>query len=205
MQVLARLRSDRVLRRAVPLRRPGTRGRPRRHGGEFVFGQPDTRGTPDTETVTDTRLYGTAAARSWNRFHPRLTHRSSWDASDGTLPIVEETVIRLAIDPLPRAAPKPAWLWWSGTDARATDTDRLRRAYLRRSTAVADAAGAAADLAQALPVTCWNLGIAAAASGGGLLLDHTGPYARPWSAPVLLALALTVTVAARHRGFPTGR
>lgn len=50
----------------------------------------------------------------------------------GTLPIVEGTVIRLAIDHLPRAALKPAWLWWSGTDARATDTDRLRRAYLRR-------------------------------------------------------------------------
>ncbi|GAA3091146.1 hypothetical protein GCM10017562_72850 [Streptomyces roseofulvus] len=64
VQVLVRMRSDRVLRRPAPPREPHTRVRPPRHGGEFVFGQPDTWGTPDTETVTDTRLYGTALARS---------------------------------------------------------------------------------------------------------------------------------------------
>ncbi|WP_323137392.1 NF041680 family putative transposase [Streptomyces sp. NBC_01619] len=133
VQVLARIRSDRVLRRAVPPRQPHTLGRPPRHGGEFVFGQPDTWGTPDTETVTDTRLYGTAAARSWDRLHPKLTHRSSWAAADGTLPIVEGTVIRLDIDHLPSGAtPKPVWLWWSGTGATPADTDRLWQAYLRR-------------------------------------------------------------------------
>ncbi|MCW1099078.1 transposase [Streptomyces sp. RS2] len=133
VQVLARMRSDRVLRRAVPPRRPGTMGRPPRHGGEFVFGQPDTWGTPDTQTVTDTRLYGTALARSWNRLHPKLTHRSSWAVADGTLPIVEGTVIRLEIDHLPSGAtPKPVWLWWSGTDATNADTDRLWQSYLRR-------------------------------------------------------------------------
>ncbi|WP_371100813.1 NF041680 family putative transposase [Streptomyces sp. PU_AKi4] len=133
VQVLARMRSDRVLRRPVPPRRPGTMGRPPRHGGEFVFGQPDTWGTPDTETVTDTRLYGTALARSWNRLHPKLTHRSSWAAADGTLPIIEGTVIRLDIDHLPSGAtPKPVWLWWSGTDATEADADRLWQAYLRR-------------------------------------------------------------------------
>jgi len=108
-------------------------GRPLRHGSEFVFGQPDTWGTPNAETVTDTRLYGTAIARSWDRLHPRLTHRSSWGAADGTLPIVEGTVIRLDIDHLPSGAiPKPVWLWWSGTDATASDTDRLWQTYLRR-------------------------------------------------------------------------
>lgn len=127
------MRSDRVLRRTVPPRLPHTQGRPPRHGGEFVFGQPDTWGTPDTETVTGTRLYGTARARSWDRLHPKLTHRSSWAAADGTLPIVEGTVIRLDIDHLPSGAtPKPVWLWWSGTDATLTDADRLWQAYLRR-------------------------------------------------------------------------
>ncbi len=127
------MRSDRVLRRAVPPRQPHTMGRPPRHGGEFVFGHPDTWGTPDTETVTDTRLYGTATARSWNRLLPKLTHRSSWAAADGTLPIVEGTVIRLDIDHLPSGAtPKPVWLWWSGTDATPADADRLWQAYLRR-------------------------------------------------------------------------
>ncbi|MGW6902610.1 NF041680 family putative transposase [Streptomyces sp. NPDC054919] len=133
VQLLARMRSDRVLRRAAPSRQPHTQGQPPRHGGEFVFGQPDTWGTPDTETVTDTRLYGTATARSWDRLHPKLTHRSSWAAADGTLPIVEGTVIRLNIDHLPSGAtPKPVWLWWSGTDATPADVDHLWQAYLRR-------------------------------------------------------------------------
>ncbi|SEC00193.1 DDE superfamily endonuclease [Streptomyces sp. 2231.1] len=133
VQVLARMRSDRVLHRAVPPRQPQTMGRPPRHGGEFVFGQPDTWGTPDTETLTDTRLYRTARARSWDRLHPRLTHRSSWATADGTLPVVEGTVIRLDIDHLPSGAtPKPVWLWWSGTDATPADADRLWQAYLRR-------------------------------------------------------------------------
>ncbi|MGW5346475.1 NF041680 family putative transposase [Streptomyces sp. NPDC004050] len=133
VQVLARMRSDRVLRRPAPARQPHTKGRPPRHGGEFVFGQPDTWGPPDTHTVTDTRLYGTALTRSWDRLHPKLTHRSSWAAADATLPIVEGTVIRLDIDHLPSGAtPKPVWLWWSGTDADAADVDRLWQAYLRR-------------------------------------------------------------------------
>ena len=34
IQILARMRSDRVLRRAAPARMPGTNGRPLRHGGE---------------------------------------------------------------------------------------------------------------------------------------------------------------------------
>ncbi|MFF3002091.1 MFS transporter [Kitasatospora sp. NPDC057940] len=74
-------------------------------------------------------------------------------------------------------------------------------------TAVADAAGPAGDIAQSLLVTCWNLGIAGAALTGGVLLDHGGPSTLPWSALVLLAAALTVTVAAHHHGFPrpTGR
>jgi hypothetical protein len=42
VQVLVRMRSDRVLRRAAPPHAPGTRGRPRRHGGEFVFGDATT-------------------------------------------------------------------------------------------------------------------------------------------------------------------
>ncbi|MFF9755108.1 NF041680 family putative transposase [Streptomyces sp. NPDC014344] len=133
VQVLARMRSDRVLRRPAPPRQPHTRGRPPRHGGEFVFGQPDTWGAPDTETVTETRLYGTATARSWDRLHPRLTHRSSWAAADGILPVIEGTVIRLEIERLPNGAtPKPVWLWWSGTGADAVGTDRLWQAYLRR-------------------------------------------------------------------------
>jgi hypothetical protein len=131
--VLTRMRSDRVLRRAAPPHTPGTAGRPRRHGGEFVFGDTTTWGEPDVITVSDTRLYGKATARAWHRLHPRLTHRSAWVAQTGALPIIEGTVIRLQITHLPSGAiPKPVWLWWSGTDATPTDVDRLWQAFLRR-------------------------------------------------------------------------
>jgi hypothetical protein len=40
------MRSDRVLRRAAPPRLPGTLGRPLRHGGEFIFGDPGSWGEP---------------------------------------------------------------------------------------------------------------------------------------------------------------
>lgn len=106
--VLVRMRSDRVLRRAAPVHTSGTRGRPRRHGGEFVFGDPATWGEPDVTTHTDTRLYGPAWARSWDRLHPRLTHRTAWVAHTGNLPILEGTVVRLEVERLPSGAiPKP--------------------------------------------------------------------------------------------------
>src|SRR5919206_2028237 len=71
VQVLARMRSDRVLRRATPPRTPGMNGRPPRHGGEFIFGDPGSWGVPDVATTTETRLYGQAVARAWDRLHPR--------------------------------------------------------------------------------------------------------------------------------------
>ena len=106
--VLARMRSDRVLRRTAVPQAPGVLGRPRRHGGEFVFGDPGTWGAPEVTTTTSTRLYGPAIARSWNRLHPRLTHRSAWVCQDGPLPVIEGTVIRLEVARLPSGAiPKP--------------------------------------------------------------------------------------------------
>ncbi|WP_435070882.1 NF041680 family putative transposase [Amycolatopsis thermoflava] len=131
--VLVRMRSDRVLRRSTPPRTPGTRGRPRRHGGEFVFGDRATWGEPDVTIHTETRLYGPAHARAWDRLHPRLTHRTAWAAHRGTLPVLDGTLIRLEVDRLPSGAiPKPVWLWYSGTDQTVSDVDRLWQAFLRR-------------------------------------------------------------------------
>jgi DDE superfamily endonuclease len=47
--VLVRMRSDRVLRRPTPTHLPGTLGRPRRHGDEFVFGDPTTWGRAERD------------------------------------------------------------------------------------------------------------------------------------------------------------
>jgi hypothetical protein len=67
VEILGRMSSDRDLRKPVPSRVPGTNGRPAKHGGEFVFGDAATWGVEQAVTSTDTRLYGTAIVRAWDR------------------------------------------------------------------------------------------------------------------------------------------
>lgn len=69
-------------------------------------------------------------------------------------------------------------------------------------TALAKAAGPASDIAQSMLVTVWNLAIAGAGIGGGLLLEHLGVAAFPPAALILLAPALGVIWLARRHGFP---
>ena len=133
VSVLVRMRSDRVLRRSTPPHESHTMGRPRRHGSEFVFGDPATWGRPDVAIDTDTRLYGPAVVRAWNRLHPRLTHRTAWTTHVGNLPILDGTVIRLQVNRLPSGAvPKPVWLWHSRVDLDTRMVDLLWQAFLRR-------------------------------------------------------------------------
>ncbi|MFG2586052.1 transposase, partial [Streptomyces malaysiensis] len=134
VQILGRLRSDRVMRRPSPPRVHDPKGgRPPKHGGEFVFGTPATWGIEQAVTVTDTRLYGKATAQAWDQLHPRLTRRAAWLGHDGPLPIIEGTVVRLVVEKLPSGgANKPVWLWWSRTGATADDVDRCWQSFLRR-------------------------------------------------------------------------
>ncbi|WP_309113308.1 MFS transporter [Saccharothrix sp.] len=62
-------------------------------------------------------------------------------------------------------------------------------------TAVAHAGGPAADTAQAVLVTLWNVAMAGGGVVGGVLLDVAGPTSLPWSVLVLL---VPVLVAARR-------
>jgi hypothetical protein len=132
VQVLVRLRSDRVLAFPAPPRPPGARGRSARHGARFAFADPATWPTPTHATTTPTTRYGTAHARSWDRLHPKLTHTGAWTDHKGPLPIMEGTVIRLQVDRLPgTGTPKPLWLWHS-TTATTPQVDRLWQMFLRR-------------------------------------------------------------------------
>jgi len=132
VQLLGRLRSDRVLRLPVPVRGPGA-GRPPKHGPEFRLTDPTSWPDPAVTTHTDTTRYGTARANAWQRLHPQLTHRAAWQHHDGDLPVIEGTLIRLTVDRLPGDGhPKPVWLWYSRTDAVPADVDRLWQAFLRR-------------------------------------------------------------------------
>ena len=133
VQVLGRLRSDRVMQLPAPPRLPGTRGRPRKHGGELALSDPASWPAPQVTTSTVTTRYGMAMAAAWDRVHPRLTHRSAWLDHDGDLPVIEGTLVRLHVDHLPGDRdPKPVWLWWSQTGALPHDVDRCWQAFLRR-------------------------------------------------------------------------
>src|SRR5438477_5854181 len=134
VEVLGRLRSDRVMQLPAPPRQPGTTGRPRKHGGELALSDPATWPVPQAATSTVTSRYGMAAAAAWDRVHPRLTHRSAWLDHGGGLPVIEGTLIRLQVDHLTGdRVPKPVWLWSSATGAAPDEVDRCWQAFLRRS------------------------------------------------------------------------
>jgi hypothetical protein len=101
VELVGRIRSDRVLRLPRPPRLPGTNGRPPKHGPEIALDKPATWPEPAQTTVTEITRYGTAAATSWDRVHPRLTRRACWIGHDGELPVIEGTLIRLQVQHLP--------------------------------------------------------------------------------------------------------
>jgi hypothetical protein len=133
VELLGRLRSDRVMQLPAPPRQLGIIGRPRKHGGELALADPATWPDPPVTTTTGTSRYGMAVAAAWDRVHPRLTHRAAWLDHDGDLPVIEGTLIRLQVDHLPGDRdPKPVWLWWSRTGAAPADVDRCWQSFLRR-------------------------------------------------------------------------
>jgi predicted MFS family arabinose efflux permease len=69
-------------------------------------------------------------------------------------------------------------------------------------TASAKTAKEAADTAQSMLVTLWNVGIAGGGLMGGLLLGNLGVGAFPWIVAGLLLLTLSVAIKARGHGFP---
>lgn len=120
VEVVGRIRSDRVMLRPAPPRVPGANGRPRKHGDVFTLAEPSSWHVPAHTTHTNTTRYGRAQAQAWDRLHPRLTHRGPWLDHEGELPLVEGTLIRLQVEYLPGDRDsKPVWRWSSVTDASA--------------------------------------------------------------------------------------
>ncbi|GAA1215257.1 hypothetical protein GCM10009665_01360 [Kitasatospora nipponensis] len=135
VQIVVRLRSDRVFFQPVPADyRVGPKGgQPPRHGARFALSDTATWHDPDTNAEHITRRYGTARIRTWHRLHPRIWRRSGRDDHCGQLPIVEGTLIRLDVDHLPSGGtPKPVWLRHSDPTPCVADTDTAWHAFLRR-------------------------------------------------------------------------
>jgi hypothetical protein len=136
VDITGRLRSDRVMyfpAPPLPARPASTGGRRPRHGRKLDFGDPATWPDPAVTTVTDTTRYGTATAMAWPRLHQRLEHRGSWEDHPGELPVIEGTLIRLAVDHLPgQRDADPVWLWSSRAGTTAEEVNRAWQAFLRR-------------------------------------------------------------------------
>jgi hypothetical protein len=133
VDVVARVRSDRVFRLPVADRVPGQVGRPGRHGPVLDLDDPATHPAAAVSTVADTTRYGKAFVDVWNQAHQQLQRRAGWADHRGQLPVVEGTLLRLVVDRLPGDRhPKPMWLWCSSTGLDAGEVDRLWQAYLRR-------------------------------------------------------------------------
>ena len=70
---------------------------------------------------------------AWGRLHQQLARRAGWEGHDGELPVIEGTLIRLAVDHLPGdRSPDPLWLWSSRAGTAADAVDRTWQAFLRR-------------------------------------------------------------------------
>jgi len=72
-------------------------------------------------------------------------------------------------------------------------------------TALADAAGEGADVAQSMLVTVFNLAFAGSGALGGLLLETADAAPMPWVLLGLLLLALFIAWQARTHGFTSRR
>ena len=133
VEVLGRLRSDRVMYLPAPARGPGANGRPPRHGAAVKLADEQSWPAPAVTTVTQTTRYGAARAAAWGRLHQRLASRAGWEHHDGELPVIEGTLIRLAVDRLPGdRSPEPLWLWSSRAQTSAAEVNRSWQAFLRR-------------------------------------------------------------------------
>jgi hypothetical protein len=129
VQVLVRLRSNRVFHTDPEPRLPGRPGAPARPGRRFSCSDPTERHEPDYENTTDTERYGRVTVRAWDGLHQRLTRTGRWAAhpTDQELPIVRGTVIQLVVERLPdgREPPRDLWLWRA--HLRRFDQEHLHR------------------------------------------------------------------------------
>jgi len=187
--VLVRIRSDRLFY-ADPLPAPaGSVGRPRRHGRRFACADPASWPAPDAALRAADPRYGRVEVQAWHGLHPRLAGRGRWT---GALPpIVRGSVIRVAVEHLPRRdgrAKKTLWLWWSGPGT--PDLAVCWRAYLRRFDLEHTFRFAKQALGWTAPALCtpaqadrWTWLIVAAYTqlrlARGLVADDRLPWERP--------------------------
>jgi hypothetical protein len=123
---VVRLRKDRVLYRPAPERRPGKRGRPRKHGPRFAFKEPETHGEADEFLSLQHPRWGSVEIRCWNSLHARESAHIEFD------------VVQVRVHLEKSEPPAPLWLAWLAPpampDGVVVDAETIWRAYQRRWT-----------------------------------------------------------------------
>jgi len=134
VQVLGRVRSDRVFYTAAPPgRADGLPGRPRRHGHRFELTTPDALPAAEESLDADSPRYGRVTVSAWHGLHQKLGRQAGWADFSGPLPVVAGTVIRIQVAHLPgERTPKDLWLWHTAPAGTGFDLDLLWKTYLRR-------------------------------------------------------------------------
>ncbi|MFF6984714.1 transposase [Streptomyces sp. NPDC008343] len=151
VEILGRLRSDRMMRRPTPPRvyDPRAADCPSTVAS-FVLGDPSTWGTEQAVTTTDTWLYGQAKAQAWDRLHPRLTRRAR---SPSSPPPSSESN--------PRArhwskSPGTSWAWTQPSTASPPGTSEPAARPCSTSPAASPAAWQARSGRRAKPGSGWG-------------------------------------------------
>jgi DDE superfamily endonuclease len=132
--LIARVRSDRVFWRAPGPKARGLSGRHARHGAPVRCADPAAQDGAVVEQQGQARV-GPVRAAAWTRVH-QVVHRHTggfqdWPA-DRPLPVIEGTLIRLAVTAPGRRPGAVMWLWASTPDAGDDQVRALWQAYLRR-------------------------------------------------------------------------
>ena len=86
LQVLVRIKSDRVFYADPAPRRTGARGRPQRHGRRYKLSEPKSTPKCDAALELHDRRYGTVRVHAWHNLHPKINGRGRWAGTK--LPIV---------------------------------------------------------------------------------------------------------------------
>lgn len=89
-----------------------------------------------------------------------------------------------------------AVILWGGTFAGASTL---------LQTAVSDATGPDADVANSMLTTAANLAIFSAGTTGGILLDNAGPGLFPWAALAVIVVVFALAFAGRRAAIVPGR
>jgi hypothetical protein len=133
VELLVRVRSDRVFHAPAGARKGDRPGRLPRHGPRMKLNDPATWPDAEATATVDTVRYGATRIDGFTHRHQRLAGEGAWAGHVGDYPIIAGTVLRVVVDRLPGdRSPKPLWLWSSAPDVSGSDLAGLFFAFCRR-------------------------------------------------------------------------